>query len=585
MTSYEDKVPGAVGQADQPHLDSALAGAIFAAAVDAILVVDGQGLIQAANDAALVCFGYAETELLGRNISILMPRSDAVRHDAYMHDYQHTGKRKIIGIGRELMGRRKSGDLFPLHLSISEFQFNNQRMFVGICHDISERHRLSEQVAFLASYDSLTGCLNRHQFQQSLSEAMRPYQTDGQRQAVLFIDLDDFKAINDNHGHGGGDRLLRQAAERLRGALPKSCLLGRVGGDEFAVLMPFDGGMNRASEIAHQLLHALRKPFDIDGRLLTVRASIGISLFQGGCQTADDLLNEADMAMYQAKRDGGACARFFDQTLRERAERTYRLLTRLRQAIEAQSFELHYQLQVDLQTRQPTGIEALLRWRDEGGQLIAPDEFLPVAHAYGLMPEIDRWVLQRACRDNMTLIRSGVLDVPVAVNISVPSFSAADFVSRVRQTLADTGLPPERLALELTEETAMSSLKQVRQNSDLLIRAGVSLSIDDFGVGFSSPSRLKELHFHTLKIDRSFVAGVPQSSSDVVIIQATLGLAAALGMRVVAEGIETAEQAEYLCSLGCAQGQGYWFARPLPLAQLQQRLVAQETPDGTDEAG
>lgn len=473
----------------------------------------------------------------------------------------------------------------PLHLSISEFQFNNQRMFVGICHDISERHRLSEQVAFLASYDSLTGCLNRHQFQQSLSETMRLYQTDGQRQAVLFIDLDDFKAINDNHGHGGGDRLLRQAAERLRGALPKSCLLGRVGGDEFAVLMPFDGGMNRASEIAHQLLHALRKPFDIDGRLLTVRASIGISLFQGGCQTADDLLNEADMAMYQAKRDGGACARFFDQTLRERAERTYRLLTRLRQAIEAQSFELHYQLQVDLQTRQPTGIEALLRWRDEGGQLIAPDEFLPVAHAYGLMPEIDRWVLQRACRDNMTLIRSGVLDVPVAVNISVPSFSAADFVSRVRQTLADTGLPPERLALELTEETAMSSLKQVRQNSDLLIRAGVSLSIDDFGVGFSSPSRLKELHFHTLKIDRSFVAGVPQSSSDVVIIQATLGLAAALGMRVVAEGIETAEQAEYLCSLGCAQGQGYWFARPLPLAQLQQRLVAQETPDGTDEAG
>ena len=584
MLRSEHEIPSAISTASRPQLDSALAGALFSAAVNSILVVDALGVIQAVNDAALTCFGYAEPELLGCNISMLMPKSDAARHDDHMQNYQHTGERKIIGIGRELLGRRKGGDLFPLHLSISEFQFNDQRMFVGICHDISEQRRLSEQIAFLASYDSLTGCINRHQFQQSLSEAMRRYQTDGRRQALLFIDLDDFKTINDNHGHGWGDRLLRQAAERLRAALPASCLLGRVGGDEFAALLPLDEGLGRATEIAHQLLGALRQPFQIDDLLLTVNASIGISLFQGGCQTADDLLNEADMAMYKAKRSGGSCARFFDQALRERAESTYRLLNRLRQAIELQAFELHYQLQIDLQTQRPAGIEALLRWRDESGRLVPPDEFLPVAHAYGLMPEIDRWVLARACRDNVELMRSGVLDVPVAVNISVPSFGTVDFVRRVQQVLADTGLPPERLALELTEEAAMSSLKQVRQNAEALMGVGVSLAIDDFGVGFSSPSRLKELRFQTLKIDRSFVANVPDEQSDLVIIQATLGLAAALGMQVVAEGIETAEQAEYLRSIGCGQGQGYWFARPLPLADLQQRLLAQAAAEGARAA-
>lgn len=569
MASSNSRTDISDAEGDREYLDSALARAIFEAAADSILVIDGLGVVQAVNKAALSCFGYVETELLGQNISMLMPASDAKAHDGYMGHYLRTGERKIIGIGRELQGRRKNGEEFDLHLSIGEFLLHGKRMFVGICHDISERRRFTDRIAFLAAYDGLTGCLNRHHFLQSLSTAMRRCRRDGVRLAVLFLDLDGFKAINDNHGHGVGDRLLSLAAERLRRMLREADLLGRVGGDEFAVLLPMDEGASVIEEVASRLLTGLRKPFDLDDMLLRVRASIGVSLFQGGEQTAGELLNEADIAMYQAKMDGGDCVRYFDQALRERSERSYHTLNRLRRTIAAEGFELHYQLQFDLQTLKPSGIEALLRWRNDAGELIMPGDFIPVALAYGLMSDIDRWVLQRACEDNMELIRSGLLDVRMAVNISVPGFGAPGFVDLVRQVLSDTGMMPQRLQLELTEETAMSEVLQIRRNSEILVQDGVSLAIDDFGVGFSSPSRLKELRFHQLKIDRSFIAGLPDNDSDRAIVQMVLGLANALGMDTIAEGVERKEQLEQLQALGCGYGQGYWFARPVPLEELQ----------------
>lgn len=553
--------------------DVSLANALFGAAVDSILVINARGLIQTANKAALLTFGYTQQELVGQNISLLMPTQDAKAHDGYMDNYEQTGKRKIIGIGRELKGKRKNGELFPLHLSIGEFQLQGQKMFVGICHDISDRQASSERMAALATYDSLTGCINRHQFLERLTRAMDECRAKVCQIAVLFIDLDRFKQINDNHGHLVGDQLLRQAVTRLRTRLRDTDCLGRVGGDEFVVALHVENGQPDLHQLATRLIDSLAEPFKIGDRVLSVGASVGISLFPEHGQSADELVNAADIAMYQAKRSAaGIC--LFDQSLRERTEQEYRLLGKLRNAIALNRLELHYQLQFDLQTLRPTGMEALLRWRSDEGELIPPDTFIPVARINGLMPSIGRWVVRQVCQDNLGLIHSGMLDVPAAANVCTEFFSQAELLTVVRQELANSGLPADRLELEITEDTAMDSAPQVTANASALAELGVCLAMDDFGVGFSSLGRLKTLRFNKIKIDRSFVAGLPSNDADQVIIKAILGVARELGMQCIAEGIETEQQLAWLRENGCNLGQGYWYARPVPLSELQRLLPA-----------
>lgn len=549
-------------------LDSALAGAIFNAAVDAIMVINARGILQSVNQSAETLFGFTSDEMLGKNISMLMPASYAQEHDSYLSNYCASGDRKIIGIGREVTGQHKDGSCFPLHLSVSEFRQDGQQLFVGICHDISERRKFTEHIAFLAKYDGLTGCANRREFIEGLSSGIEACEASGRKIAVLFIDLDGFKQINDNHGHRVGDRLLKLTAERFQKTLRVGDLLGRVGGDEFVVSTILDSRGETASDVAARMMKVLKEPFVIDNRALNVSISIGISLYPDDGLTADEVMNEADIAMYQAKVEGGGCIRLFDQALRDRSEQVYRLLSRLRKAISIEQFELHYQLQFDMQTLQPCGMEALLRWRDGVNGLVAPDQFIPVALEYGLMPTIGRWVIRQACKDNVALIKTGLLDVAVAVNICAPLFSESGFCALVHQFLVSTGLPAGRLELEITEGVAMNSSAQVLQTSDELHKAGIRLAMDDFGVGFSSLNRLKKLRFDKLKIDRSFVSGLPESRSDQAIVQAILGMAKGLGMRTVAEGVETEEQLAFLQKAGCSQGQGFWFARPMPLPEL-----------------
>ena len=279
-------------------LESALTSAIFNAAVDAIMVIDSRGILKAANKSAERLFGFGADEMLGQNVSILMPAPYAQQHDTYLNNYCTGGERKIIGIGREVMGRHKNGSCFPLHLSVGEFLQGDQKLFVGICHDISERRKFTEHIAFLAKYDGLTGCANRREFIDSLSKAIETCETNENKIAVLFIDLDGFKQINDNHGHRVGDRLLKLTAERFQKILRDTDLLGRVGGDEFVVSIILDSKTETAIQIAKRLLETLREPFVIDNRALTVSASIGISLFPDDGITADEVIKEADIAMY-----------------------------------------------------------------------------------------------------------------------------------------------------------------------------------------------------------------------------------------------------------------------------------------------
>ena len=277
MENSEDTVAADPDQWD--GVDSALAGAIFDAAVDAIMVINARGILQAANRATEQTFGFSADELLGKNISMLMPAPHAEAHDGYLDNYCAGGERKVIGIGREVMGRRKDGVCFPLHLSVGEFQRDGQRLFVGICHDISERRKFTERIAFLAAYDGLTGCANRHEFIQGLAMAMEACEVSGRQLAVLFIDLDGFKQINDNHGHRVGDRLLKLAAERFQKSLRDGDMLGRVGGDEFVASIMLESGAETAERVAARLIEALKEPFVIDTRVLSVSASIGISLY------------------------------------------------------------------------------------------------------------------------------------------------------------------------------------------------------------------------------------------------------------------------------------------------------------------
>ena len=362
--------PGGAESSSGNGLESALAGAIFNAAVDAIMVINARGILQGVNQSAETLFGFSAAEILGKNVSLLMPAPYAQEHDSYINNYCASGERKIIGIGREVTGQRKDGSCFPLHLSVGEFRQDDQRLFVGICHDISERRKFTEHISFLAKYDGLTGCLNRREFIERLSTAIEACQASGRRIAVLFIDLDNFKAINDNHGHRVGDCLLKLAAERFQHALRDSDLLGRVGGDEFVAAIPLDPGGETASHIAARLMEALKKPFVIDNRSLSVGASIGISLYPDDGLIADEVMNQADSAMYHAKMEGGACIRLFDQALRARSERIYRLVSRLGEAISQQQFVAALPIAVrheDLAALRHRSLAALAQWRQRSG--------------------------------------------------------------------------------------------------------------------------------------------------------------------------------------------------------------------------
>jgi diguanylate cyclase (GGDEF)-like protein/PAS domain S-box-containing protein len=555
---------------DQNTIDLSMFEVFTDASMHTVVIIDGQGIIQAVSRSVQQDFGYTQEELIGKNISSLMPPNYASAHDGYLENYRQTGDRKIIGAGREVTGQHKSGSLFPMHLNVSEFQFEGRKAFVGICYDISERRRLSEQIIKLAAYDSLTGCFNRHQLIKTLDAALVQCEQRVELLAVLYIDLDGFKQINDNYSHTIGDEVLTLVVKRLRATLHTSDSLGRIGGDEFIALISYEDEQTLHA-ISKRLLHCLEAPFVINSMPLQVSASIGISLYPQHGESSDTLVSAADIAMYQAKDDITRIC-FFSQEMREQSEYVFQLSNRLREAIQRNQFELHYQLQFDLCSHTPCGLEALIRWRDDSGKLIPPNDFLPTAQTYGLMPELTHWVLRRACLDNVQLIELGILDVPVAVNISGSSFCNYDFVQNVISLCEETHLPTSRLEIEITEDVAMHNLDLVTGHIRALHEAGVSLAMDDFGSGYSSLSRLRLLQFQKLKIDRSFITELSESQADQAIVRAILGVAQALDLQVVAEGIETEAHVDWLREKGCEQGQGFLLARPMLLPDLIQWL-------------
>src|SRR4051794_1655151 len=437
--------------------------------------------------------------------------------------------------------------------------------------DISARKGAERQLDYQAHYDALTGLPNRTLFLKELREQIAA-SGDGEI-AVLFVDLDNFKVVNDSLGHGAGDRLLTIVAERMRRVVRPGDTIARFGGDEFAVIIGGAGGEETARGVAERLAGALRAPVELDGRQRFVTASFGVRSVPAGLADPESLLRDADAAMYRAKELGKARCEVFDESMRDQAVERLDLEGGLRHALERGELRVLYQPQVELATGRIVGAEALLRWQHPERGLVVPPLFIPIAEQTGLIVPIGAWVLEEACRQATTWPATSGRELAISVNVSARQLAEEDFEQVVERVLSVTGLEPRLLCLEITESAVMADPAAATAALERLKRLGVRLAIDDFGVGYSSLSQLKTLlPVDTIKVDKSFVDGVPGDGEDQAIVDAVLRLAEGLGLAAVAEGVETIEQVDALLGMGCRLSQGFHFARPQTPADLERLL-------------
>jgi diguanylate cyclase (GGDEF)-like protein/PAS domain S-box-containing protein len=540
---------------------------LFQQAGDSILIVDRQLRIVAANGRACAHFGYREDELLG------MSARDIDSNFAYgpeLYESLRQGQTHLLRIVK----RRKDGSTFPAEVHVSRFDEGGQEYFQAIIRDLTEREDAERQLRKLATHDTLTGLPNRallHERLQRMLDDCAP----GHSVAVMFLDLDRFKEVNDSFGHEHGDILLCEVAARLRKMLRPGDVVARLGGDEFVVAATCIGdaaGDNAAAAIASKLLEALTLPVTVGAQDVVVGASIGISLFPRDAGTRELLFQTADTAMYRAKAEGRNRYRFFEAAMTVAARARMALELSLRPALARGEFELHYQPRVDLRSMAVVGMEALIRWRHPQQGMVPPQQFIGIAEETGLINPIGRWVLREACRQTRRLIDEFGRPIRVSVNVSARQLAQPGFVDEVRDALAEAGLAPSALELELTESALIEDLERTAAMLGELQGLGVKLAVDDFGTGYSGLAYLRRLPIDVLKLDRSFVLQDDGRISAFDFVKAFVDMAHALQMSVVAEGVETAEVLDFLRAASCDEAQGYLLGRPLPLAELRDLL-------------
>lgn len=468
---------------------------------------------------------------------------------------------------------------------------------VGTVQDISERKRAEQQIHQLAYYDALTGLPNRQQFHRHAERVLRRSRRDGRQFALIFLDLDEFKYINDTLGHNAGDELLCKIADYLEESIRATDILGkatpeddlnaalsRLGGDEFTILLPGLNEAEVAAKVAERLLEKLRSPTQIQGKEFFVTGSMGIALYPADGDSIDVLLKHADIAMYHAKQGGRNNYRFFAAHMDERVQMRLSMESKLKRALENDELDLHYQAKIEIATGRIVGVEALLRWQNAEMGNVPPSRFIPLAEETGIIVPIGDWVLQRACRQAAAWRRAGLAPVSVAVNLSSHQLRRGGLVERVEQVLRATGLDARWLELELTESVIMENAEETVRVLNRLKEMGVVLSVDDFGTGYSSMSYLKRFPLDVIKIDKSFVNDITTDPNDAIIVKAIIALAHGLEVTSIAEGVETEEQLRFLRDHGCDQIQGYLVSRPVPAAQMATLLDADQARDGANLA-
>ena len=466
---------------------------------------------------------------------------------------------------------RKDGSRYPVEVNLQLSKPGAKQVFVAIILDITERHTTQEKLDHMAHHDALTNLPNRLLFGDRLKHALRHQQRTRRQLALMFLDLDGFKKINDSLGHPAGDDLLKQVAKRLLLSARQDDTVARLGGDEFTIILEDLDKQDNVQEIADRILDSLSNPFDVAEREVFLSASIGISMYPQDGNDVTALMKHADVAMFKAKKDGGNKYQFYLADMTVAANKLLALETDLRHAVDRDEFEVHFQPQVSLETDQIVGLEALLRWQHPQHGLVLPNMFIPVAEEAGLIESIGEWVMRAACVQARAWQDAMGIRIPVAVNLSGQQINDR-LVQTVGDILAATGLEPRYLELEITESCIMDQAATTIGYLRELRKLGVHLAVDDFGTGYSSMNYLKRLPINTLKIDRSFVRDVPQDGNDAAIIQAILALGHTLNLIVIAEGVETAEQRAFLIEHGCDAMQGFLFSRPLPAEEIEQLL-------------
>ena len=542
------------------------AAAVFDCTREGVLVTDSKGLIVHVNRAFMEITGYQREEVLGQ-------RPNMFKSGHHPEDFYQTMFATLNGVGEwsgEIWNRRKSGEIYPQWQTIRLIRDEQGQLsqYVAVFSDISAIKNSEHELMHLAHHDPLTDLPNRLLLTDRAGQAVASAQVHKRGCALLMIDLDHFKLINDSLGHNVGDQLLKAISERLNSLFDPGITLARLSGDEFAVLAEDCPQPGHAAALAQRVIDGLKEPFQIDGHSLFINASIGISLFPSDALSAEQLLRNADSALFKTKSAGRDGYALYTEELTAHAQQRVEIAFQLRRALELQQLRVYYQPVHDLKTRRLIGVEALVRWEHPQRGLVSPAEFIPIAERTGLIAEIDAWIMRQACQQMCQWQAAGIVLSFVAVNVSSRLFARRELYQQVAQVLHDTGLDPAYLELEVTESAVMEDPEVALEQMHRLRELGVRLAIDDFGTGYSSLLRLKRLPVQKLKIDQGFVAGLPGDEDDVAIVRVIIALAQSMGLQVHAEGIEQVEQASFLLEHNCDLGQGYWFGRPVPAASL-----------------
>ena len=542
------------------------AAAVFDCTREGVLVTDAQGLIVHVNRAFIEITGYRREDVMGERPSLFK----SGRHSSNFYQQMFQTLERTGEWSGEIWNRRKSGEIYPQWQTIRVIQDDQGKVshYVAVFSDISAIKDSEHELAHLAHHDPLTDLPNRLLFTDRAEQALASAQVHKRGCALLLLDLDHFKIINDSLGHNVGDQLLKAVGERLKGLFGPGVTLARLGGDEFAVLAESCPQVVQAAALAQRMLDAMKQPFIFDGHQLFISASIGISLFPSDALSAQQLLRNADSALFKAKSAGRESYALYTEELTAHAQNRVEIASELRRALDQHELRVYYQPVHHLQGSRLIGVEALVRWQHPERGLVPPGDFIPIAERTGLIADIDAWVMDQACRQMCQWLADGAPLNFIAVNVSSRLFARRELYEQVAQVLHATGLDPAFLELEVTESAVMDDPEVALEQLHRLRELGLRLAIDDFGTGYSSLLRLKRLPVQKLKIDQGFVAGLPWDEDDAAIVRVVIALAKSMGMQVHAEGIEQVEQARFLLEQACDMGQGYWFGRPMPAQEI-----------------
>jgi diguanylate cyclase (GGDEF)-like protein/PAS domain S-box-containing protein len=543
---------------------------VFENAAEGIMIVDPAMLILDVNHSFQRITGYSREEVLGRSPAILK----SGRHDDDFYSGMWETIKKVGRWQGEIWDRRKNGEVYPKHLSISAVRDERGEItdYVGIFSDISTIKRTEEQLEYLSHNDSLTGLANRRHFLDRLELGIEEARRSKDRVAVLFIDLDGFKQVNDTYGHRAGDQYLREAADRIKSMIRQTDTVARIGGDEFALILPRIGEVQNSTVAARKLQVRMAEPIFIDSREVYVSSSIGIAIFPEDAADAESLVQRAGAAMKKAKELGKNCYRFYSPEMNARVEEVLSMKTKIRRGLDLHEFLVHYQPQIEAGSGRVAGVEALVRWNSTELGMVYPDRFIGLAEETGMIDEIGEIVLMLACRQGQSWREEGLPDLRIAVNLSAVQLRRSDFSGILETALLRYGMPPGGLEIELTESVMLVDDEVVMKQLHRLKAAGVDLAIDDFGTKYSSLAYLRKLPIDRLKIDRSFVKDLPSKGGNLAIASAIIAMGHNLGLEVIAEGVETADQARLLAGKGCDYLQGNLFSMPIPPEEMRELI-------------